>query len=233
MKCLIRLSLAFNFSQPALFVKFTRRNPNISRRNLYLYHDPYYAIGSSPLEKFHKMKQKPQNRNDWEIFRSYFKEVKVPARKILLQEGSIARKMYFIEKGCLRTWINNDGKEITTQFFFEGDRVSSIESFRTNQPSLYSIETVEPCILQTITQKDFQTLIEQSPEIKKQFEEHLFKRLFQSQQLFFSYLKNSPEQRYKELITTYPHIVQRVPQHYIASYLGITSVSLSRIRNRK
>jgi CRP-like cAMP-binding protein len=141
--------------------------------------------------------------------------------------------MLFIEKGCLRTWINNDGKEITTQFFFEGDSVSSIESFRTNQPSLYSIETIEAAILQTITQQAFQTIIEQSPEIKKQFEEHLFKRLFQSQQLFFSYLKNSPQQRYEELITAYPHIVQRVPQHYIASYLGITSVSLSRIRNRK
>src|SRR5690606_4343521 len=163
----------------------------------------------------------------------YFKEEKVSARKILLQEGKISRKMYFIEKGCLRTWINSDGKEITTQFFFEGDSVSSIESFRTNQPSLYSIETIEPCVLQTLTQKEFQMIVEQSPEIKQQFEEHLFRRLVQAQQLFFSYLKNSPQQRYEELITRHPHIVQRVPQHYIASYLGITSVSLSRIRNRR
>lgn len=179
------------------------------------------------------MKQKSQKTNSWEIFRPYFKQIEVPARHVLLREGEISRKMFFIEKGCLRTWINSDGKEITTQFFFEGDSVSSIESFRTNQPSLYSIETIEPAILQTITQQEFQTIIEQSPEIKKQFEEHLFKRLFQSQQLFFSYLKNSPQQLYEELITAYPHIVQRVPQHYIASYLGITSVSLSRIRNRK
>ena len=179
------------------------------------------------------MKQKSQKTNSWEIFKPYFKQIDVPARQVLLREGEISRKMLFIEKGCLRTWINNDGKEITTQFFFEGDSVSSIESFRTNQPSLYSIETIEPSIVQTITQQEFQTIIEQSPEIKKQFEEHLFKRLFQSQQLFFSYLKNSPQRRYEELITTYPHIVQRVPQHYIASYLGITYVSLSRIRNRK
>jgi CRP-like cAMP-binding protein len=179
------------------------------------------------------MKQKTKKLNNWEIFRPYFKQEEVPARTILLQEGKVSRKMYFIEKGCLRTWVNNDGKEITTQFFFEGDSVSSIESFRTNQPSLYSIETIEPCVLQTITQKEFQMVVEQSPEIKKRFEEHLFKRLFQAQQLFFSYLKNSPQQRYEDLITQYPHIVQRVPQHYIASYLGITSVSLSRIRNRR
>src|SRR5690606_36758316 len=179
------------------------------------------------------MKQNAKKLSNWEIVRPYFKQEEVPCRTILLEEGKVSKKMYFIEKGCLRTWVNNDGKEITTQFFFEGDSVSSIESFRTNQPSLYRIETIEPCVLHTITQKEFQMVVEQSPEIKKRFEEHLFKRLFQTQQLFFSYLKNSPQQRYEDLITQYPHIVQRVPQHYIASYLGITSVSLSRIRNRR
>jgi CRP-like cAMP-binding protein len=170
---------------------------------------------------------------EWDEFRPYFKQQEAPAKTILLAEGKISKTMFFIEKGCLRTWINNDGKEITTQFFFEGDSVSSIESFRTNQQSLYSIETLEPCILQTISQSDFRHIIENSPELRNKLEEHLFKRLFQSQQLFYSYLKNKPQKRYEELIAQYPHIVQRVPQHYIASYLGITSVSLSRIRNRR
>lgn len=169
----------------------------------------------------------------WEKFIPYFKQLEVPAKKILLQEGKVSKTMFFIEKGCLRTWVNNDGKEITTQFFFEGDSVSSIESFRTNQPSLYSIESLEPCTLQTISQKDFQSIIENSPELKKEFEEHLFRRLFHSQQLLYSFLKNNPQKRYEELLERHPHIIQRVPQHYIASYLGITSVSLSRIRNRQ
>jgi CRP-like cAMP-binding protein len=85
------------------------------------------------------------------------------AKTMLLQEGQISRTMFFIEKGCLRTWINNDGKEITTQFFFEGDSVSSIESFRTNQPSLYSIESIEPCILQTIITKRFSEYFRELP----------------------------------------------------------------------
>ncbi|HEY8919320.1 MAG TPA: Crp/Fnr family transcriptional regulator [Chitinophaga sp.] len=170
---------------------------------------------------------------EWDPFRPYFKQQEVPAKTVLLAEGKVSKTMFFIEKGCLRTWINNDGKEITTQFFFEGDSVSSIESFRTNQPSLYSIETLEPCILQTISQSDFRQIIENSPELRNKLEEHLFKRFLQSQQLFYSYLKNKPQKRYEELIAQYPHIVQRVPQHYIASYLGITSVSLSRIRNRR
>lgn len=171
--------------------------------------------------------------SNWDKFDHLFKRQEVPAKTILLQEGEISRTMFFIEKGCLRTWVNNDGREITTQFFFEGDKVSSIESFRTNQPSLYSIESLEPCILQTISQQDFQNALENFPEIKEQMQEHLFRRLLQSQKIFYSYLKNTPQQRYQELIEEYPHIIQRIPQHYIASYLGITSVSLSRIRNRR
>ncbi|MDF2474531.1 MAG: crp/fnr family transcriptional regulator [Sphingobacterium sp.] len=171
--------------------------------------------------------------NQWAKFNHFFKRLEIPAKTILLQEGQISKRMFFIEKGCLRTWVNNDGRDITTQFFFEGDRVSAIESFRTNRPSLYSIESLEPCILQTISQKDFQHIIDDLPELRKELEEHLFKRLLHAQQLFYSYLKNNPQERYQELIQRHPHIIQRVPQHYIASYLGITSVSLSRIRNRR
>ncbi|WP_286591486.1 Crp/Fnr family transcriptional regulator [Sphingobacterium sp. N143] len=168
-----------------------------------------------------------------EKFKPLFKRLEVPAKTILLQEGEMSRTMYFIEKGCLRTWINNDGMDITTQFFFEGDSVSSIESFMTNQASLYSIESLEPCILQTLSQKDFQHALADLPEVKEEMQKHLFRRFLNSQKTFYSYLKNNPRKRYEELVAAYPHIIQRVPQHYIASYLGITPVSLSRIRNRR
>lgn len=171
--------------------------------------------------------------SEWKELSYLFKPLEVPARTMLLEEGYVSRAMFFIEKGCLRTWINNDGKEITTQFFFEGDAVSSIESFRTNKPSLYSIETIEPCQLQTISQEDFQAALENLPGLKKKLEDRLFRRLFQAQEILYSFIKNNPQKRYEELVARYPHLVQRVPQHYIASYLGITSVSLSRIRNRR
>src|SRR5690606_14185894 len=169
----------------------------------------------------------------WEEFKPFFRPLEVPAKTILLGEGQVSRTMFFIEKGCLRTWINSDGKQITTQLFFEGDTVASIESFRTDQPSLYNIETIEPCVLQTVSQRDFQAALDASPDLKKRLEDRLFKRLVQSQQIWYSFLRNNPQKRYEELIERYPQIVQRVPQHYIASYLGITPVSLSRIRNRR
>lgn len=140
--------------------------------------------------------------NELKEFNHFFKEQEIPAKTILLHEGQISKTMFFIEKGCLRTWINNDGKEITTQFFFEGDGVSSIESFRTNQPSLYSIESLEPCILKTLSQKDFQIVLESSPELRKKLEDHLFRRLFQSQQLLYSFLKNKPKKTIRRVNKT-------------------------------
>lgn len=179
------------------------------------------------------MSQNKPIPDKWSVLKPLFTPLEVPAKTVLLAEGSLSKKMFFVEKGCLRTWVNSNGKDITTQFFFEGDGVSSIESFMTNKPSLYTIESLEPCMLQVITQKDFQDTLTNSPQLRDQMLEHLYTRLLKSQQIFFSYLKNTPQQRYEELLAKHPEVVQRIPQHYIASYLGITSVSLSRIRNRR
>lgn len=169
----------------------------------------------------------------WNRLTPLFRQLEVPAKTTLLEEGRISKMMFFIEQGCLRTWINNNGKDITTQFFFEEQSVSSIESFRTNQPSLYSIESIEPCVLQTVSQKDFQLLIDESPALQKEMEAHLFNRFIQSQKYLLSHLRDTPHERYAALLKNNPEIIRRVPQHYIASYLGITPVSLSRIRNRR
>lgn len=171
--------------------------------------------------------------NKWDQFNLLFKSLEVPAKTTLLAEGDISKNIYVIKKGCLRTWVNNNGKEITTQFFFEGQSVSSIESFRAQQPSLYSIESIEPCVLQTLSQKDFQLMVEQSPTLKEEMKAHLFTRFIHVQKYLLAHLRDTPQQRYTQLLKEQPQIIQRVPQHYIASYLGITSVSLSRIRNRR
>lgn len=170
--------------------------------------------------------------NEWDKFNHLFKRHEFPARTVLLREGDISKNLYRIEKGCLRTWFNNDGNDITTQFFFEGDSVSSLESFKMNQPSLFSIEAIEPCILQSISRKDLQFVMDSSPSIKLDIEEHLFKRLVYCQKLLLSHIKDSPQKRYEEILNQRPDIIMRIPQHYIASYLGITKVHLSRIKSK-
>jgi CRP-like cAMP-binding protein len=178
-------------------------------------------------------KERDHLNAEWEKFRHFFKREEIPAKTILLKENKVSERMFYIEKGCIRLFFNNDGKDLTFQFFFEGEGVSSAESFHNNEPSLFSIETIEPCIVHTLNKKDYRLIIEKSPLIRKELEEQTFQRLMYYQKLFLSRIKNSPEERYKELLKQSPHIVQRVPQHYIASFLGITSVSLSRIRNRR
>lgn len=170
---------------------------------------------------------------EWEKFSPLFIRKEIPAKTTLLKEGECAKTAYYIEKGCVRSWFNNDGKDITFQFFFEGQGVSSVESFRTHQPSLLNLETLEPCILLSITKENFQFILDNSPDFKEIIEAHIFNRLVFYQHLFLSRIKDNPQKRYEELIKNQPEILKRVPQHYIASYLGITPVSLSRIRNRR
>lgn len=169
---------------------------------------------------------------DWEKYPHLFKEVKVAAHTTLLQEGQIARNAYFIREGCIRMWFNNHGRDVSFQFFFEGEGVSSIESFRSGEPSRFSVETLEPCTLLMLSKKNFEQLMEELPGQKDMLIEILHQRMEHYMKLFLQRIRDSPEKRYADLMKESPHIIQRIPQHYIASYLGVTSVSLSRIRNR-
>jgi CRP-like cAMP-binding protein len=180
-------------------------------------------------ELLNVLKREPEK---WEIVRQYFHELKIPAKEILLSEGEYAVNVYFIVKGCLRMWCNNDGKDITTQFFFENQAVSSMESFFGNQPSLFYLESIEPCELLYLSKNDVEKFYEYYPILKDGFYQIMLKRLFFYAKLFITRIRDNPTKRYLDLIKEHPEIVRRVPQHYIASYLGITPISLSRIRKK-
>ncbi len=166
-------------------------------------------------------------------FQDLLIEKEVASKTILLREGEISDRIFFIKEGCLRQWFNKDGKDITFQFFFENQAVASIDSFINNEPSLFTIESIEPSTIISISKNNFEKLNSSYPEIKEQFHNYLFQRFSNYSQLFLSRIKDTPQERYDDLIKNHPEIIKRVPQHYIASYLGITPISLSRIRNRK
>ena len=194
-------------------------------------YDPL-SLSSTVLEKFRA--KFPVSPEKWDEYVNRFKRVQVPAKTILLQEGDISRKAFLIEKGCLRVWFNNKGQEVTFQFFFENTTVSSIESFKKNIPSLFSIETIEPCTLWWIDKTDVDSMLEEVSEIpamRNQILEVMFERTVHYMQHFLSFIRDTPQERYENLLTKQPYIVQRVPQHYIASYLGVSRVHLSRIKN--
>lgn len=135
--------------------------------------------------------------------------------------------------GCLREWFNKDGKDITFPFFFEGQPVASIDSLMNQKPSLFTIESIEPTTILSIGKTDFEKLLIAYLEFKSGFHDFIFQRFRVYGELFLSRIKDTPQERYEELLTNNPEIIKRIPQHYIASFLGITPVSLSRIRNRK
>lgn len=177
----------------------------------------------------------PINDDKWLEYISYFKRIEVPARTVLLQEGEISRKMYLIEKGCIRVWYNHNGKDITTQFFFENSTVSSIISFKKKIPSPTTLETIEPSVLWYIHKKDVDKIVDEIkeiPRLRDLFIDTLFERTFDYMSHFVSYIKDTPHQRYLNLLKEKPQLIQRIPQHYIASYLGITKVHLSRIKSK-
>lgn len=174
-----------------------------------------------------------EDERNWAQVQEVLIEKKVDPKTILLQEGEISNNIYLIKKGCLREWFNKDGKDITFQFFFEGQPVASIDSFMNQKPSLFTIESIEPSTVLSIKKVDFEKLLIINPEFKTGFQDFIFQRFRNYGQLFLSRIKDTPKERYEDLIKNHPEIIKRVPQHYIASFLGITPISLSRIRNRK
>ncbi len=161
------------------------------------------------------------------------KHLSIPAKTVLLEEGKVADRLYLIHKGCLRLYFYHEGTDITFQFFFENDIVASFDSMYYQLPSSFYLESIEPTEVSVIKKDDFYKLIEESVEARKLYEDKLIERFHTYQQLFLDHIKYTPQQRYEKLFKEKHHIIQRVPQHYIASYLGITPVSLSRIRNQR
>lgn len=157
----------------------------------------------------------------------------VPAKTILLFEGDIATKLFLVLDGCLRTYfIKENGVEITSQFFVEGQMATSFESAITGTASRRYIDAVEDSILGIIPVKNLENLMREYSPARDHFNRILVSRLIYFMNHHASFILDNPEKRYKKLLQEHPELVSRLPLQYIASYLGITPVSLSRIRAR-
>ncbi len=173
------------------------------------------------------------NGGDLELLLKKIVVREIPSKTILLSEGEMATKLFLVIRGCLRTFfIKENGSEITSQFFIENQMVASFESAMTGTPSRSHIEAIEDSTIGIIKMKDLENLIMTCDPIKKYFIEHLRTRLMYYMHQHASFILDSPEKRYVNLVKERPDLVSRLPQQYIASYLGITPVSLSRIRAR-
>jgi CRP-like cAMP-binding protein len=151
----------------------------------------------------------------------------------LVKEGQYADKTYFIINGCARAYYLKDGKDITDWFAFENDFISSINSFFLNVPSPHFIEVLEPGVLLEILRADVLKLSDIYPDFDRLGKMIVTKTMLQLQQRIVAIQFETAQQKYENLIKIRPGITQRVPLGHIASYLGITFETLSRIRNPK
>lgn len=144
--------------------------------------------------------------------------------------GHTCKTIYFIKKGAARIYYYKDGRDITECFVFEKNIIARVESLFTNKPSQKAIEIIEDAELVAINATALFKLYDTFPEI-----ERLFRKIFEAGYVetinrIESLQFHTAEERYKDLLAQIPDVLQRVPLKHIASYLGITQVSLSRIR---
>ena len=152
---------------------------------------------------------------------------------LLLKENIISDHFYFIEKGVARIYYYKNGKEITEWIAMDGQFFLSITSFFQRTPSHLIIQTIEPSLVYGIHHDDLMRLADKYHDIERLLRRLVTLSLILSQERMDSIQFESAQQRYEKLLNATPQIVQRVPLTYIASFLGITLETLSRIRSQK
>ncbi len=149
----------------------------------------------------------------------------------LLRPGGICHNLYFIEEGLTRTWYLKDGKDVTDWISTENSFAVSIISFITRQPDRRGIETLEPSLLWSISHTDLENLYTISHEIERSGRLLVSFGMVQMQQRFDDLHFCTAAERYEKLLKEHPSILNRVPVGMIASYLGVSRETLSRIRS--
>jgi CRP-like cAMP-binding protein len=154
-------------------------------------------------------------------------------KKLLLKAGQVCDFECYVLKGCLRQYfIDQDNQEVTLEFATEDWWLSDIASFETKTKSRMFIEALEDAELLVLTKGKKDELLLRVPKLERMFRLMMQRHLTVIQNRLFDIISSTAMDRYVKFTTRYPTISQRVPQHYIASYLGITAEFLSKLRKR-
>ena len=172
---------------------------------------------------------------EWEIFQSHLKVLSLDKKGCFVEAGQVCKYIGYIVSGSVRCYHIKDGNEITSYFSLDNEMITSYKSFLTGCASPITIESIEKSELVVFNLQSLNQLID-NPLLTLKMER--FGRLVAEFLIFCyedrvtSFVTLTPEERYLNLLEKSSNVIQRIPQHYIANYLGITPVSLSRIRRR-
>lgn len=170
---------------------------------------------------------------DWERISSFFKPKFIKKKKDLFRADETHRHIAFVLKGCFRSFSTDlKGKEHTIQFALESYWIGDLMSFLTQQPSQYTIEAIEDSSVLLISKEKLDQLYHEVPIMERYFRILIETAYIATRQRLSGTMQEPAEVRYKKLLTKQPQFIQRIPLTYIASFLGITPESLSRIRKQ-
>ena len=151
---------------------------------------------------------------------------------ILVHQGKVCRLCYFVLKGCLRQYTLEDGIEKTIAFYTEDQAINFFTSKTRQTPSRSSLVTLEDALILAGNPEEERAMYAKYPKLERIAQAMVEQDFGKTQDAFAGFITSSPEQRYLNLLNERPDLIQRVPQRLLASYLGMTPESLSRIRKR-
>lgn len=151
---------------------------------------------------------------------------------IILREGEICRSCYFVLSGCIRQYQLIDGVEKTSDFFTEGQAAISYESYMQMKPSKHYLSCVEDSVLTAGSREQERELHKEFPKLEYMVHTLMLQEYPKIQERIASIINHPPEKRYQLLLETRPELINRVPLNLLASYIGVTPESFSRIRKR-
>lgn len=169
--------------------------------------------------------------NEIKIIESVLYKMDVKKGTTLLQAGDVVEDIYYIYEGCLRTFhIDKQGKEYTLQFALKDSWITDFTAFFSASEAISNIETLQNAIIYKLSAKDKVKLVDKVPQIQSYINKNLESAFSNIQKRVLANLSQTASEQYINFITTYPDIERNVKNYHIASYLGITTESLSRIR---
>lgn len=183
---------------------------------------------------FHKFNEKILlTESEENLIKQYLTPKKLRKRQYLLQEGDVCKSIALVEKGAMRSYlVDASGQERITAFALEGWTIADLSSFISEQPSLQNIDALEDCELVLINKSAHDEMLKTIPKYETYIRLLITDAYVALQKGTLSMISLSLDDRYKSFIELYPNIAQRVPQHMIASFMGLSPETLSRIRSR-